>query len=69
MDANEQIRAEPFQRIDSYRTTPMYEPPTMIEPPRKRLICQFDECNKTFTDQGSLKKHQLTHGEQNFVSF
>lgn len=55
-----------FQRNESYRSS-YYEPTAMIEPPRKRLICQYDECNKTFQDQSSLKKHQLTHGEKNFV--
>jgi len=55
-----------YQRSDSYRS--YYEPTTtMIEPPRKRLICQYDECSKTFQDQASLKKHQLTHGEKNFM--
>lgn len=56
----------PYQRNDSFRSS-YYEPTAMIEPPRKRLICQYDECNKTFQDQSSLKKHQLTHGEKNFV--
>lgn len=55
-----------YQRSESYRSQ-FYEPTAMIEPPRKRLIWQYDECNKTFTDQSSLKKHQLTHGEKNFI--
>lgn len=55
-----------FHRADSYRSS-AYEQAAMIEPPRRRLICQYGNCNKTFTDTSSLKKHQLTHGEKNFV--
>ena len=47
-----------YQKQGNYKRTesmqPFYEP-VMIEQPRKRLICQYDECNKTFQDQGSLK--------------
>ena len=41
-----------FKRSESMQ--PYYEP-VMIEQPRKRLIWQYDEWNKTFQDQGSLK--------------
>lgn len=48
-------KPDSYQRMNLYQTSNIYEPSSMIEAPRKRLICQFDECNKTFTDQGSLK--------------
>ena len=41
-----------YKRSESMQ--PYYEP-VMVEQPRKRLICQYDEWNKTFQDQGSLK--------------
>jgi len=41
-------------------------------PPRQRELfkvhkCKYDECGKIFYDIGSLKKHQLTHGERQFI--
>mmetsp|Transcript_27792 Transcript_27792/g.24588 ORF Transcript_27792/g.24588 Transcript_27792/m.24588 type:complete len:91 (+) Transcript_27792:369-641(+) len=54
------------QRNDNYRSQ-FFEPAAMVEPPRKRLVCQYEECNKAFTDISALKKHQNTHGEKNFV--
>ena len=41
----------------------------ILPPPREREMfkvhkCKYDECGKVFYDIGSLKKHQLTHGER-----
>jgi len=44
-----------------------------IAPPKERENmfkvhkCKYEECGKIFYDIGSLKKHQLTHGERQFV--
>ena len=35
-------RSNIYQRTDSFQTT-YYEPTAMIEPPRKRLICNYDD--------------------------
>ncbi|CAI2378339.1 unnamed protein product [Moneuplotes crassus] len=58
-------RKEDTQREDSY-SSQFFDSNAMVETPRKRLVCEYEGCNKTFTELSALKKHQLTHGEKNF---
>ena len=33
----------------------------------RRYTCPIDDCQKVFTDYGSYRKHQMTHGERMFI--
>lgn len=40
---------------------------TKMNPNSKKFICPFEDCDKQFLDLGSLKKHQIIHGEKQFI--
>jgi transcription factor YY len=35
--------------------------------PGQQYICHLEDCQKAFPDHGSLRKHQMTHGERMFT--
>lgn len=38
-----------------------------MNPNSKKFVCPFEDCDKQFLDLGSLKKHQIIHGEKQFI--
>jgi uncharacterized Zn-finger protein len=42
---------------------------TLKEVVPKKYQCSFDECGKIFMDNGSMRKHMLTHGERHVNFF
>ena len=48
---------------------PAQEAPVKKEPKPQQSIfkCTFPDCDKAFTDAGSLKKHMVVHGEKQFI--
>jgi hypothetical protein len=34
---------------------------------KKMYMCPIEDCEKIFPDQGSFRKHQITHGERLFI--
>eukprot|EP00347_Sterkiella_histriomuscorum_P019569 403341134 len=53
------------QTLDLF--TPLQNAEMDMESVSKKYVCQEDDCGKVFYDQGSYRKHQMTHGERMYI--
>ncbi|CDW75976.1 transcriptional repressor protein yy1-like [Stylonychia lemnae] len=53
------------QTLDYF--TPLQNAELDLESLSKKYVCQEEDCGKVFFDQGSYRKHQMTHGERMYI--